>query len=38
VHEKIVGAVLNKVNMDTLGRYDRHGATYYYGNYEGLRN
>ena len=31
VHANIVGAVLNKVDMATIGRYDRHGANYYYG-------
>jgi succinoglycan biosynthesis transport protein ExoP len=29
VQEKIVGAVLNKVNMAALGRYDSYGARYY---------
>jgi succinoglycan biosynthesis transport protein ExoP len=29
VQEKIVGAVLNKVNMGALGRYDSYGANYY---------
>jgi len=27
----IVGAVLNKVNMAAMGRYDSYGANYYYG-------
>jgi len=27
----IIGAVLNKVNMATMGRYDGYGANYYYG-------
>jgi succinoglycan biosynthesis transport protein ExoP len=27
----IVGAVLNKVNMAAMGRYDGYGANYYYG-------
>jgi succinoglycan biosynthesis transport protein ExoP len=36
VQEKIVGTVLNKVNMAALGRYDSYGATYYSGYYSGL--
>jgi succinoglycan biosynthesis transport protein ExoP len=28
----IVGAVLNKVNMAAMGRYDGYGANYYYGH------
>jgi polysaccharide biosynthesis transport protein len=31
VQENIVGAVLNKVNMAAMSRYDNHGASYYYG-------
>jgi polysaccharide biosynthesis transport protein len=31
VEANIVGAVLNKVNMAAMGRYDRYGANYYYG-------
>ena len=31
VHANIVGAVLNKVDMAAMGRYDSHGADYYYG-------
>ena len=31
VQENIVGAVLNKVNMTAMGRYDSYGANYYYG-------
>src|SRR5262245_20664351 len=31
VHANIVGAVLNKVNMAAVGRYDTYGANYYYG-------
>src|SRR5262245_11626647 len=31
VQANIVGAVLNKVNMAAMGRYDSHGANYYYG-------
>jgi capsular exopolysaccharide synthesis family protein len=30
MHGNIVGAVLNKVNMATLSRYDSYGARYYY--------
>jgi polysaccharide biosynthesis transport protein len=30
VYEKLVGAVLNKVDMRALGRYDGFGATYYH--------
>jgi polysaccharide biosynthesis transport protein len=38
VQEKIVGAVLNKVNMARLGRYDSYGATYYSSNYYSALN
>jgi succinoglycan biosynthesis transport protein ExoP len=31
VQENIIGAVLNKVDMDALRRYDGYGAHYYYG-------
>jgi succinoglycan biosynthesis transport protein ExoP len=31
VQANIVGAVLNKVNMAAVGRYDSYGAHYYYG-------
>jgi succinoglycan biosynthesis transport protein ExoP len=31
VQENIVGAVLNKVNMAAMSRYDSYGANYYYG-------
>jgi len=31
VQQNIVGAVLNKVNMAAMGRYDSYGANYYYG-------
>jgi succinoglycan biosynthesis transport protein ExoP len=31
VQANIVGAVLNKVNMAAMGRYDSYGANYYYG-------
>jgi polysaccharide biosynthesis transport protein len=30
VHANIVGAVLNKVDMAAMGRYDSYGANYYY--------
>jgi succinoglycan biosynthesis transport protein ExoP len=30
VHERMVGAVLNKVDLATIGRYDNYGAHYYY--------
>jgi len=33
----IVGAVLNKVNMAAMGRYDSYGANYYYGQPLGKR-
>ena len=29
VRENILGVVLNKVDMDAIGRYDRYGAKYY---------
>ena len=32
VQANIVGAVLNKVNVTTMSRYDRYGAEYYYGD------
>jgi succinoglycan biosynthesis transport protein ExoP len=31
VHANVVGAVLNKVDMAAMGRYDSYGANYYYG-------
>jgi len=31
VQANILGAVLNKVNMAAMGRYDSYGAHYYYG-------
>ena len=31
VQENIVGAVLNKVDMAAMGRYDSYSAHYYYG-------
>ena len=30
VHNKIVGAVLNKVDLNALAKYDNYGAQYYY--------
>jgi succinoglycan biosynthesis transport protein ExoP len=30
VHANIVGAILNKVDMAAMGRYDSHGTGYYY--------
>ena len=33
VHNKIIGTVLNKVNMTAMGRYDRYGANHYYERY-----
>jgi len=40
VQDNIIGAVLNKVNMDILARYDRQGAKYSYSNsrYAGKQN
>jgi succinoglycan biosynthesis transport protein ExoP len=31
VQENLVGAVLNKVNLNAMSHYDSYGATYYYG-------
>jgi len=31
VHANMAGVVLNKVDMAAMGRYDSHGANYYYG-------
>jgi succinoglycan biosynthesis transport protein ExoP len=31
VQEKLVGVVLNKVDMDSMKYYDNYGAVYYYG-------
>jgi succinoglycan biosynthesis transport protein ExoP len=31
VQSNIAGVILNKVDMDIMGRYDSHGANYYYG-------
>jgi polysaccharide biosynthesis transport protein len=31
VHANMAGVVLNKVDMTVMGRYDSHGANYYYG-------
>jgi polysaccharide biosynthesis transport protein len=30
VHAKILGVVLNKVDMDAMNRYDSHGSNFYY--------
>jgi len=30
VYEKLVGIVLNRVNVDTLGRYDGYGSSFYH--------
>jgi Mrp family chromosome partitioning ATPase len=30
VHERVMGAVLNKVDLATISRYDNYGAHYYY--------
>jgi polysaccharide biosynthesis transport protein len=30
IHANIAGVVLNKVDMDTISRYDSHGSNYYY--------
>jgi Mrp family chromosome partitioning ATPase len=30
VHTNIIGAVLNKVDMDAMSRYDNHSSNYYY--------
>jgi polysaccharide biosynthesis transport protein len=38
IQQNIVGAVLNKVNIAAMGRYDRHGADYYYGQPRHLRS
>ena len=32
LQQNIIGAVLNKVDMTALGRYDSYGARYYYGH------
>ena len=31
VYENLIGTVLNKVDVSRLGRYDRYGSQYYYG-------
>jgi succinoglycan biosynthesis transport protein ExoP len=33
VYENLLGAVLNKVQIDTLARYEGHGGTYYRNKY-----
>jgi succinoglycan biosynthesis transport protein ExoP len=38
VHSNLAGAVLNKVDMDAMGRYDSYGANYYYGRSPDLRH
>jgi polysaccharide biosynthesis transport protein len=38
VHANIVGAVLNKVDMAVMSRYDSHGADYYYGGSRGAKS
>jgi succinoglycan biosynthesis transport protein ExoP len=38
IQENIVGAVLNKVNMAAMRRYDSYGADYYYGQPRHLRS
>jgi succinoglycan biosynthesis transport protein ExoP len=38
VHANIVGAVLNKVDMAVMSRYDSHGADYYYGRSRGAKS
>jgi succinoglycan biosynthesis transport protein ExoP len=37
VHANIVGAVLNKVDMAAMNRYDSHGCDYYYGQSREVR-
>jgi succinoglycan biosynthesis transport protein ExoP len=38
VHANIVGAVLNKVDMAVMSRYDSYGADYYYGRSRGAKS
>src|SRR5262249_7821857 len=40
VQESILGAILNKVDVDVMSRYDKYGAQYYYSRsgYGGRRN
>ena len=38
IQKNIVGAVLNKVNMAAMRRYDSYGADYYYGQPRNLRS
>jgi succinoglycan biosynthesis transport protein ExoP len=33
VHEALLGAVLNKADMDHIGRYDAPGASLYHSKY-----
>jgi succinoglycan biosynthesis transport protein ExoP len=33
VYERLVGAVLNRVDIGALGRYDGYGAKYYFNKY-----
>jgi succinoglycan biosynthesis transport protein ExoP len=35
VHERTIGIVLNKVDVDAMGRYDSYGASYYGHTYVG---
>jgi succinoglycan biosynthesis transport protein ExoP len=30
IYDKLIGVVLNKVDMNTIGRYDGHGVSYYH--------
>ena len=32
IYERLLGVVLNKVDMTTIGRYERHRSNYYYKN------
>jgi Mrp family chromosome partitioning ATPase len=36
LRENIIGAVLNKVDIDAMSRYDAYGARYYYAQSENL--
>jgi polysaccharide biosynthesis transport protein len=38
IQENIVGAVLNKVNVTAMSRYDSYSADYYYGQPRHLRS
>ena len=33
IYERLLGVVLNKVDMTTIGRYERHRSNYYYEKY-----